>query len=105
MPTPSMVPVVGDLLDYLGLDAQNYDTADAQAALDAALNVQYQQCVVEPYFAPLREAALRRAKKLLQARADHQGVIDMGDFGVLTQQRYDPVVDQLEAGFRRGAFA
>lgn len=103
--TYTPVPDVSDLLAYLSLTGANYDTAQAQAALDAAVETQAQVCVVEPFTAALAEAVLRRAQAILTARGAPLGQIDTGDFGVSTMLRYDPKIGELEAAYVRGAFA
>jgi len=104
MTTPSPVPVVGDLVDFLGLDT-GYDPAAAQQALDAALDLQRARCRVVPYCVDLREAALRRAAKILVARSAPLGTIDSGDFGQMFLPRWDTLVEELEADYRLGPFA
>lgn len=103
--TPAAIPVVADLLDYMGLDVNNYDPGQAQEALDAALDTQKFQCVVDPYEAPLREAALRRAAAILTGRGAPLGTIDAGAFGTTPLIRFDAHIERLEAQYRLGHFA
>lgn len=98
-------PTVTDLLDYLALDNQNYDTAQAQSALAAALEIQSSLCVVAPYTAALHEAALRRAAALLSGRGAPLGQVDAGAFGQFPLIRYDAHIERLEADYRIGHFA
>lgn len=96
-------PTVDDLLAYLG--GGSYPRDQAAAALDAALETQAAVCVVLPYTAALREAALRRAQTILVARGAPLGQIDTGAFGATPMMRYDPEVGRLEADYLRGGFA
>ena len=102
-PTAAEVPTVEDLLDYMGNPP--ITTAEAEAALDAALQQQAALCVVDPYTVSLRYAALRRAEGLLTARSAPLGQVDMGAFGAYPLIRFDAKVEQLEADYRLGAFA
>ena len=104
MTTPAPVPTTADLLDFLNLD-ENYDPGAAADALAAALDAQRSRCLVVPYCAPLREAALRRAAKILVARRAPLGQVDGGDFGAMYLPRWDNLVERLEADYRLGAFA
>jgi hypothetical protein len=104
MTTPAPVPVVGDLLAFLNLDP-GYDPDAAAEALAAALDLQRARCEVVPYCAPLREAALRRAAKILVARSAPLGQVDGGDFGAMFLPRWDALVEELEADYRQGSFA
>ena len=104
MTTPAPVPVVGDLLDFLNLDA-SYDPQAAEDALAAGLEVQRSLCDIQPYTASLREAALRRAAMILVARSAPLGQVDGGNFGSMYLPRWDNLVERLEADYRRGAFA
>lgn len=105
MGTPAAIPVVQDLLDYLGLTTSNYDADEAQNALTAALDVQASLCEVDPYVATLREAALRRAAAILAGRGAPLGTVDQGPFGTTNLIRYDAHVERLEADRRLGEFA
>ena len=98
-------PDVAALLAYLQLDENNYDTADAQDALDAALEVQASLCVVDPYTTALAQAALRRAAALLTAKGAPLGQVDSGAFGSMPLIRYDAMIERLEAHYRKGPFA
>jgi len=103
MPVYATPPAVADLLDYM--DDPPIAAADAQEALDAAIDMQAAACVVEPYTQSLRYAALRRAEGLLTARSAPLGQVDMGAFGSMPLIRFDAKVEQLEADHRRGNFA
>jgi hypothetical protein len=105
MGTPAVIPDVAALLDYLGLDTSNYDQAQAQEALIAALDVQAQMCEVDPYEQPLREAALRRAAAILSGRGAPLGTIDSGAFGTTPLVRFDAHIENLERNYRLGEFA
>jgi hypothetical protein len=96
---------VAALLAYMNLDAQNYDTAEAQEALDAALEVQASLCVVEPYTQALAQACLRRAAAILTAKGAPLGQVDSGAFGTMPLIRYDAVTERLEADYRKGPLA
>ena len=99
------VPDVAALLAYLQLDESNYDPADAQDALDAAIEVQASLCEVEPYTAALAQACLRRAAAFLTAKGAPLGQVDAGAFGSMPLIRYDAVTERLEAHYRKGPFA
>jgi len=103
MVTFAAAPTVADLLAYM--NDPPIDTADAQEALDAALDQQAAVCVVDPYTASLRYAAMRRAEGLLTARSAPLGQVDMGAFGAMPLIRFDAKVEQLEADYRKGPFA
>lgn len=103
--TYTPVPDVSALLAYMNLDANNYDTDDAQAALNAAVEVQASLCVVEPYTEALAQAVLRRAAAILTAKGAPLGQVDSGAFGSFPLIRYDAVTDRLEADYRRGPLA
>lgn len=98
-------PAVADLLDYLALDGATYDQGQAQAALDAALEVQESLCEMEPYTASLHEAALRRAAATLAGRGAPLGQMDAGAFGQFPLIRFDAHIERLEADRRIGHFA
>ena len=98
-------PTVSDLLDYLALDGATYDPDQAQAALDAAIEVQESLCEMEPYTASLHEAALRRAAAILAGRGAPLGQMDAGPFGQFPLIRYDAHIERLEADHRLGNFA
>ena len=66
-------PDVAALLAYMQLDENNYDTADAQDALDAALEVQASLCVVDPYTTALAQAACAAPPRSSPRRAHRSG--------------------------------
>jgi hypothetical protein len=74
-------------------------------ALAAALASQADRCVVDPYTAPLRSAALRRAAAILAATNAPLGVSDLGDLGSIPIPRFDTVTNTLEAPYLRPGFA
>jgi hypothetical protein len=99
------LPTVDDLLEYLALDAANYPLEQAQAAYDAALDAQFARCVTDPYTSSLAEALLRRGQRVLAARGAALGVTDLGQFGAQPLLRWDAMIDELEADYRKGGFA
>lgn len=100
-------PTVDDLLDYLALTGANYPLEQAQEALDAASEMQADMCVMDPYEPPLREAALRRAARLLVGRGAPLGVSDQAQYGAgaVPLLRWDAHIEELEREYRRGGFA
>ena len=98
-------PTVDDLLEYLALTGANYPTEQAQEALDSALQMQAARCVNDPYEPPLREAALRRAARILVGRGAPLGQMDLGEYGASPLIGWDAHIEELEADYRLGAFA
>ena len=98
-------PDVSDLREYLGLENNPYPDEQLGSALDAALEMQRDRCVWDLYEAPLYEAALRRAARILAARGAPLGMMDLGEFGSTPLVRWDTQIEELEAEYRRGGFA
>ena len=98
-------PTVEDLLEYLALDGDNYPLDQAQDAYDAAVDAQYARCVTSPYTTALGEALMRRGQRILAARGAALGVTDLGQFGSQPLLRWDAMIDELEADYRKGGFA
>jgi hypothetical protein len=104
MGTPAEVPTVEDLLVWMQLDP-GYEPPLAAEALAAALDLQRARCEVVPYTMDLREAALRRAAKILVARSAPLGQIDAGDFGQMFVPRWDALTEDLETNAKMGGIA
>lgn len=95
------IPTAADLAEWLKIDPA---TAGLDDAMTTALEVQAAACIVEPYAEPLRIAAIRRAAREFTSRPFTMGITDVGEFGVARVGR-DPLIAELEADYRRGAFA
>lgn len=91
-------PTVDDLAGYLQMAAPTEDLADA---LEAALEAQAARCVTEPYTRGLYRAAMRRAARELAARGAPLGALDLGPMGSSPIARWDAVIEDLEAPYRR----
>jgi len=97
-------PTAADLGEYLALTGASYPTDQLQEAIDSALVMQQDACVIEPYTPPLREAALRRAARLLAGRGAPLGAMDLGEFGSSPLVRWDAHIEEFEKNYRLGGF-
>ena len=72
------------------------------SCFEAAVLSQDMDCNTLTYDERLREALVRRVANLWASKAHTLGVLDTGaDFGVSYVPQYDPVVDNLEAPYRK----
>jgi hypothetical protein len=99
---PPVPPDVDAVAEYLGLPAETVGLPDALAV---ALVEQAARCVVEPYDAALRYAAVRRAARVYAARNHVLGTVDAGDFGTFRIARWDAEIEAAEAHALAGGFA
>lgn len=95
-------PTSADLVAWLGNRADTIPADLLEEALEVALERQAAECVVDPYSASLRYAALRRAARHLAARPHALGTVDSGDFGASRIARWDAEVTTHEAPYLRG---
>ena len=98
------IPTADDLAEYLALTGASYPPEQLEEAIDSALVMQEDACVVDPYTAPLREAALRRGARLLAGRGAPLGAMDLGEFGSSPLVRWDAHIEEFEKNYRRGGF-
>lgn len=102
----ALPPTAEDLLDWLGLTASNYSLQDAEDAVATAVEEQAARCIIDPYTSSLREAALRRGARVLAGRGAPQGVINLGPMGgPMPIVRWDALIEEMEADYRRGGFS
>lgn len=95
-------PTAADLAEWMKAPAA---TPDMELALAAALEAQAAACWTAPYTAGLKIAAMRRAQRILAARAAPLGSLDLGEFGATPIPRWDADVETNESPYRRGGFA
>jgi len=94
-------PTGADLAYWLKVDPA---TPGLDEAMSTALASQAASCAIDPYTDPLRLAAIRRAAREYTSRPFTLGITDVGEFGVARVGR-DPLIDELEAPYKLGAFA
>lgn len=94
-------PDRADLLGWLGLSDPGTSPDDYDMALQVALADQAQRCVTDPYAAGLHHAALRRAAKILAGKGMSLGVFDSGDYGRAFLPRWDQLIEDSEADYRK----
>lgn len=86
-----------DVVKYMGITSPV--PADLQyvidTATDAANTLIVQSCVVlaDPWPAPITDAALLQASRLVKRRASPEGVAGMGDFGPVRVSVMDPDIE------------
>jgi hypothetical protein len=89
----ALQPTAADLAEYAKVDPGE---ALLVEAMGAALDQQCERCVVVPYTASLRLAALRRGARYLAGRNVPLGIV-VGEFGSDRLARWDALTDELEA--------
>lgn len=95
------IPTGNDLAEWLKIDPL---TPGLEESVSTALTAQAAVCIVEPFTEPLRIAAIRRAAREFTSRPFTMGITDVGEFGVARVGR-DSLIAELEADYKRGAFA